>query len=425
MNVKGKEVNRTMLSMILSFVVSLLPNMPVTIQHDLTQMLLGHFQTIPRSRDRPHPVVCRIREGDSKRILSLFYEQSFACDLRHVKATVGALRVPQSFVDLRSTRCPNHLDHSPSNSSNTSLATLELMFDRKELQDYVDKRKLGLTEHSIDWIERASKDFWRVTSGIISKERMDAFRSFVLTKYHSTWSHAKTLNFAKAFLTYLTKLHLDARFKGFHLFLDLPKTVKVQKRVTTRIVVKDDIERVLSHIQDAEQDGRLSKDRADQYRAFTLFGAYTGQRSVSTIAKLSVGQCREAIESSPPCLLIKAPQDKIHMAHYVPLHPAVVRALTPLFDGKKDAEPLFEYNSFQMWVKRQQIPMSRFKGHFVLGDLRKFAEQHGDVIGWDQSNRAYILTHGVSGVDWSHYKHPLPEHVYDIYMRYWGDVTLK
>ncbi len=36
-----------MLSVILSFVVSLLPHMPVTIQHDLTEMLLGHFQTIP------------------------------------------------------------------------------------------------------------------------------------------------------------------------------------------------------------------------------------------------------------------------------------------------------------------------------------------------------------------------------------------
>ncbi|MGZ4847108.1 MAG: hypothetical protein ACXV3E_04920, partial [Halobacteriota archaeon] len=90
----------------------------------------------------------------------------------------------------------------------------------------------------------------------------------------------------------------------------------------------------------------------------------------------------------------------------------------------RDAEPFFEYNSIQMWVKRQQIPMSRFNGHFVLGDLRKFSEQYGDVIGWEQSNRAYILTHGVSGVDWSHYKHPLPEHVYDVYMRYWGDVRL-
>ena len=45
---------------------------------------------------------------------------------------------------------------------------------------------------------------------------------------------------------------------------------------------------------------------------------------------------------------------------------------------------------------------------FVLSDLRKFTEQYGDVIQWDQSNRAYIMTHGVSGIDWKHYKHPLP-----------------
>ena len=305
---------------------------------------------------------------------------------------------------------------------NVSLSALELLFDFEELRDYVATRKVGLSEHSVDWIERAAQHFWYITNGVISKVSMEAFRSFALTKYHSTWSHGKTLSFAKAFLSYLTKLHLDGRYKGFHLFLDLPKTVKVQKRVTARIVVPDDIERLLAHIQRAEQDGRLDNYRANQYRAFTLFGAYTGQRSVSTMARLTVGQCREAVQSDPPCLLVKASQDKIHMEHYVPLHPAIISYLSRLFDGKKDDEPLFEYNSFQMWVKRAKIPMSRFKGHFVLGDLRKFAEQHGDTIGWDHSNRAYILTHGVSGVDWAHYKHPLPEHVYDVYMRYWRDV---
>ncbi|MGZ4846899.1 MAG: hypothetical protein ACXV2B_03775 [Halobacteriota archaeon] len=289
----------------------------------------------------------------------------------------------------------------------------------------MERRRFGLSEHSVDWIERASLDLWYATNGMISKETMEAFRSFVLTKYHSAWSHGKTLSFAKAFLSYLTKLHLDGRYKGFHLFLDLPKTVKIQKRVTARIVTQDDIQRVLRHIKDAEQNGRLGKERADQYRAFVLFGAYTGQRSVATMARLTVGQCREAVESDPACLLVKAHQDKIHMEHYVPLHPVVISSLRHLFDGKKDGEPLFEYNSFQMWVKRAKIPMSRFNGHFVLGDLRKFAEQHGDIIGWDLSNRACILTHGVSGVDWSHYKHPLPEHVYNVYMRYWRDVTFK
>lgn len=75
-----------------------------------------------------------------------------------------------------------------------------------------------------------------------------------------------------------------------------------------------------------------------------------------------------------------------------------VTAVLSAISDRMDDELTFAYNSFQMWIKRQKIPMSRFNGHFVLGDLRKFAEQHGDVIGWDHSNRAYILIHGVSGM---------------------------
>ena len=78
-----------------------------------------------------------------------------------------------------------------------------------------------------------------------------------------------------------------------------------------------------------------------------------------------------------------------------------------------------------MWIKRHKIPLTRTASHFVLGDLRKFAEQYGDVIQWEQSNRAYILTHGVSGFEWAHYRHPLPEHVYDVYMRYWKDIKFS
>jgi hypothetical protein len=32
------------------------------------------------------------------------------------------------------------------------------------------------------------------------------------------------------------------------------------------------------------------------------------------------------------------------------------------------------------------------------------------------------MTHGVSGIDWKHYKHPLPEHVNNVYMKYWKDI---
>jgi hypothetical protein len=44
--------------------------------------------------------------------------------------------------------------------------------------------------------------------------------------------------------------------------------------------------------------------------------------------------------------------------------------------------------------------------------------------GWNESNRAYILTYGVYGIDWKHYMYLLPEHLYDVYMQYWADVRL-
>jgi len=232
------------------------------------------------------------------------------------------------------------------------------------------------------------------------------------------------LNFANAFLKYLTKIRLDARYSGFQIFLEMPKLLKERKVVTARIVTKADIANVLALINRAEQNGSIKKARALQYTAFVVFGAHTGQRSMATAANLTVGQFRQALEDIKPVLHVTAKQDKIRMEHYVPLHPFVVKAVSPLLDDRKDAELMFQHGSLWMWIKRQKILMSRFRGHFVLSDLRKFAEQYGDIIRWDQSNRAYIMTHGVSGIDWKHYKHPLPETVYDIYMKSWADVDL-
>jgi hypothetical protein len=107
----------------------------------------------------------------------------------------------------------------------------------------------------------------------------------------------------------------------------------------------------------------------------------------------------------------------------MPLHPHLVEAIYPLLEGRDDNKHMFRYYSLYNWVKRQKIPLSRISSDFVLGDPRKFAERYEDIIQWERSNRAGILTHGVSGVEWSHYKHPLPEYVYDVYMKYWKDVS--
>jgi len=204
----------------------------------------------------------------------------------------------------------------------------------------------------------------------------------------------------------------------------MPKLIKKRMAVTPRIITHDDIENVLTYIKRAELGGRISRDRALEYTAFILFSAYSGQRSMATVAKLTVRQFRDAIKHKKPVIHVKASQDKIRYEHYVPLHPAVTEAIGPLLRERVGNKTLFSYNAMNQWFKRQKIPLTRTPGHFVFGDLRKFTEQYGDVIGWDQSNRAYVMTHGVSGIDWKHYRHPLPENVYDKYMESWKNVQL-
>ena len=103
--------------------------------------------------------------------------------------------------------------------------------------------------------------------------------------------------------------------------------------MTNRIITKGDIENILTYIQTAHNEGRINQLRAQHYTAFILFGAYTGQRSMATMMKLTVGQFRQALQMEKPVLQVQASQDKIRMEHYVPLHPEVGNALRPLLDS--------------------------------------------------------------------------------------------
>jgi integrase len=332
-------------------------------------------------------------------------------------------------TDSKNGLFPEHSTEHPQDIvrevSEGGLLDLELQFGFDELNGYTEYRKTELTRKSADWINRASNAFWLSTAGRISAKTINDLRKKTLAKYECESSKSKVLTFAVGFLKYLAKIPLDLRYRSFELFLERPRRIKVRKNVTSRIVTKEDIERILGHIRNAECSGIISRARAEQYTAFTVFGAFTGQRSMATMMKLTVGQLRESLRAPKPVLRVGPSQDKIRMEHYVPLHPQVIEAIQPLLDGRQDDELMFQHGSFWMWVKRQKIPMSQFNGHFVLGDLRKFAEQYGDAIQWDQSNRAYVMTHGVSGIDWKHYKHPLPENVYDVYVKYWEEVRFN
>ena len=254
---------------------------------------------------------------------------------------------------------------------------------------------------------------------------MRCLRDHILTKYQDADAKRKVLQFARAFLRYMSTVSFDQRYAVFDLFLQLPRSVKERKHVTSRIVTKEDIENILTAIKQAHRSGGIDTCHYLNYKAMALFGAFTGQRPLATIARLTVGQFKEAVKLEKPVIDVLPEQDKIRMQHYCPLHPQVIGAILPVLGGRRHDEPVFKQLSFQQWLKCNEVRLLQSNVRIVNSDLRKFAEQLGDIIQWEQSNRAYVMTHGVSGIDWKHYKHPLPDSVYDIYMKYWGDVSLK
>jgi len=274
-------------------------------------------------------------------------------------------------------------------------------------------------------MKRNSRTFWDNAKGVISKEKCDALQAHIAARYTDIWTPRKVMNFATAFLKYLAKTHFATRYQAFELFLEMPKGLKARKHVTSRIITKKDVESVLLAIRRGYEEEEIEYDHYLNYRAIVLFGAFTGQRPQATIARLSVGQFRDAIDLEKPVLEILPEQDKIRMQHYCPLHPQLGEAIAPLLGERHDDEPMFKQLSFERWLKQQRVPLLHGDHHFVPGDLRKFCEQMGDILQWDQSNKNYILTHGVSGVDWRFYKHPLPENVYDVFMQFWKDVEFE
>jgi integrase len=335
----------------------------------------------------------------------------------------------QVIIQLRDDYAANELV-SVAHDDRDTHAPLTLYFTKAELDAYVAYRSEGMAKKSKDWINRSSEALWELTKGEISHQTVTGLRTFVLDKYRSRDSHSKVLSFAVGFLNFLAQTKIDPRYLSFRLFLERPKTIKVKKALTERIVTREDIETVFQRIAAKEERG-ADPSKIRNYRAFTLLASYTGLRP-STIQRLTVGQFRTALNEEKPVLHVLAEQEKNRVEHYVPLHPSVVSAISEVlahdFGENDDAKPFFMFHSFEKWLERQKIPLPRVrdprKAHLWLSDFRKFAEQFGDTIGWEATNRKYVLAHGMTGVDWEHYKHPLPEDVYDIYMGKWRDIYL-
>jgi hypothetical protein len=214
---------------------------------------------------------------------------------------------------------------------------------------------------------------------------------------------------------------MDVRLLSHHALFEEPKNRKIQKVLTTRVIVDEDI---LSLILGIKSDNNLPLYKKDNYMALILFLVYSGQRVV-TSSRLRGEQFIEALSSDPPILTVESDQDKNRLEHLVPLHPVIIPYLKRVIENDMMGGTMFsDYLGLQRWLKSHPIPMKHTKGKIELKDLRKFFEQKSDEIGFTDANKNFIMSHGISGVNWQSYKQFLPENVYNVYMKYWKDVKL-
>ena len=292
-----------------------------------------------------------------------------------------------------------------------------VIFQEDELSDFLDIRCRGLSPSSIQDIKKAASLLWESTQGCINHESLNNLANTILQKYTSWTSIHKMFLYNRNFLKYLYKMRMDPQILAYLSIFEKPKTRKTVKLMTDRIITIQDIKRLLESIDLSD----LPNNKKLNYRALILFLAYGGQRP-QTATRLTAGQFRKALTLNHHVLTIEAAQDKNRLTHYVPIHPRIIEAVKEAIDGLPDNNLIWSYPSIRRWLLKTKIPLSNCEGWWNLKDLRKFFEQFSDEIGFMDANKNFIMSHGISGVNWTSYKQFRPDSVYNTYIDKWGKV---
>jgi len=308
-----------------------------------------------------------------------------------------------------------------SHSDDLSNGTHFIVFSHQDLDDFLESRAKGVNHNTYGQIRRIITVLWDISQGRITPRILNDYTDYYMAKSKSQDMRDKFYNYAKAFLKYLFKTRMDTNILTLIAIFEKPKYQRERKLLTSRIIVQEDIEKAIAAI---DNDPALPAHLKLRYKTTLAFLAYSGQRP-QTAGKLTVSQFKEALSREPFVLTVKASQDKIRMEHYVPLHPMLIELIQPLMSNMKDSDNLFTYQGLSVWLKKHPVALSRIQGKLESKDVRKFFEQKSDEIGFTDANKNFIMSHGVSSINWTSYKQYLPENVYKKYLEYWGSVVIQ
>ncbi|MGA2919260.1 hypothetical protein [Methanoregula sp.] len=294
-----------------------------------------------------------------------------------------------------------------------------IAFSKIDIEQYLGQKCYAVSKKSFNWINKILTDFYQFSHGILEKGKLIEYAQYLFKKYPSYSTRHKHFVYVRNFIKNLAQARDEHQISSLLVYFEMPKVRREIKLLTSRIITQEDVKNALLAIEKSS----LPELTKQNYHCAIMFLAYSGQR-VITACRITAEQFQEALNQTPPVLIVRADQDKIKLAHHVPLHPELISSLNKVLDGKTSSDCVFSYEGLKQWFSRHPINLTHTKGNLQLKDLRKFFEQRSDELGFMDSNKNFIMSHGCSSVGWTSYKQFLPENVYKSYMQYWGSVKI-
>ncbi|MFZ1898066.1 hypothetical protein [Methanoregula sp.] len=293
-------------------------------------------------------------------------------------------------------------------------------FKEQDLKDFTALNTIGRCKGTIRVIDQVFDYLMDYTQGILNKKILIAMNTDIMQNKYSYSSKKKFYQYICKFIRYLAESRDNPMISALVMYMRMPKVRREIKLMTPRIMVTEDVQEAIAKIH---SNPLVQDDRKRHYTGLLLFLAYSGQRP-TTVSRLTVGQFRKALAANPNVLIVESWQDKIRMAHYVPLHPVLIPYLTDMIKDRANSERMFSTFGLQTYLVRHPMPLHKIQGTLDLKDMRKLFEQKSDELGFTDANKNYIMSHGVSSINWTSYKAFLPENIYRVYMKYWGNVKI-
>ncbi len=289
------------------------------------------------------------------------------------------------------------------------------------IKEYLDYRFSKLrSEKSKWWIQKTVEELMRHTKGKLSREKLMKFQNWYKQKYEFE-GQSKFHSNTKNFLEWLYKRTGEDEFRKLQEILETP--TKPSKKLNQILIREGDVKNLINALWESEEYSYYQKLK---YTTAILFGAYTGQRPMSTMSRLTKEELEEAINRDPPLIYISEEKDKESFPHWVPLHPTLVQWLRKYLEVMDpQTEYLFAYPKIRKIFRKLNVKAIHTGKRITISHLRKFFEQMcNNVLMVHPGLRDYIMAHNTGSLDVQSYDGKLPSEIYEQYMKKWRDVDL-